>query len=128
MVATLADLKPEPIRSTLSGAPISTRWDENVKKQLLSSRLNATQLLVKAINRLPAAERPKVMVTSSAIGYYGTSETREFTESGPAGRDFLADLCQQARARARPPACVPLDAPACSSGGLSYLPQTSIQL
>lgn len=89
----------------LAGAPISTRWNEQVKKQLVSSRLNATQLVVKAINGLPPQERPEVFVSSSAIGYYGTSESREFTENGPAGRDFLANLCQQARSRAW--ACAP---------------------
>lgn len=63
----------------------------------MSSRLSATKLLVKAINALPPAERPRSFVSSSAIGYYGTSESSEFAEGGPAGRDFLANLCQQAR-------------------------------
>lgn len=85
----------------LAGAPISTRWDEGVKRSLVSSRLNATRLLVKAINALPENERPEAFVSSSAIGFYGTSERAEFDERSGAGRDFLANLCKDWEAAAK---------------------------
>ena len=84
----------------LAGAPISTRWDESVKRELVSSRLNVTRLLATAINALPPSERPSAFVSSSAIGYYGTSERATFDERSAAGRDFLASLCVQWEAAA----------------------------
>ena len=42
----------------LAGSPISTRWDADVKRGLLSSRITATKLVVDSINALPEADRP----------------------------------------------------------------------
>jgi uncharacterized protein len=46
------------------------------------------------------ADKPTVLVNSSAIGYYGTSETAVFEETSPAGTDFLAQVCQAWEAEA----------------------------
>ena len=77
----------------LAGEPIASRWDQRVKDEIVASRLRTTQKLTQIINALPKEERPRVLVSSSAIGFYGTSETASFDESSPAGNDFLAQLC-----------------------------------
>lgn len=46
-----------------------------------------------AISNSPEASRPKVFVSSSAVGYYGASATASFTEDSPAGNDYLAQIC-----------------------------------
>jgi NAD dependent epimerase/dehydratase family enzyme len=47
-----------------------------------------------AISSLPDNQRPKVLVSSSAVGYYGASSTSSFTEDSPAGTDYLAEICK----------------------------------
>lgn len=83
----------------LAGAPISNPWNDEYKKTLLRSRLQATKRVSDAINALPASERP-TLVSSSAVGFYGISKTKEFTETSRAGNDFLADLCKRWEAAA----------------------------
>ncbi|MDJ1168482.1 TIGR01777 family oxidoreductase [Roseofilum sp. BLCC_M154] len=76
----------------LAGAPIAEeRWTADRKKILRQSRILGTQKLVEAIGAVDP--KPQVLVNTSAIGYYGTSETAEFDETSPAGDDFLAQLC-----------------------------------
>lgn len=85
----------------LAGAPIADeRWTEARKRELYQSRVIQTQKLVEACTK--ATRQPQVLVSTSAIGYYGTSETATFDESSPPGKDFLADLCQQWEAAAAP--------------------------
>jgi uncharacterized protein len=77
----------------LAGAPIAeSRWTPERKKEILDSRNIGTQKIVEAIEQ--AEPKPSVLVNSSAIGYYGTSETGTFDEADPAGNDFLAQVCQ----------------------------------
>jgi uncharacterized protein len=76
----------------LAGEPIAQRWNEVVKQRIAYSR---TELPRRFLAALSALERRKtsVYVSSSGIGYYGTSETATFDESSPAGDDFLAQVC-----------------------------------
>lgn len=84
----------------LAGEPISERWSAERKKRIIDSRQVGTQKLVEAIAK--AEQKPSVLVSSSAIGYYGTSETAEFFEtSEPAESDFLSKVCQAWEAAAR---------------------------
>jgi uncharacterized protein len=77
----------------LAGAPIAEgRWTADRKQEILNSRQIGTEKIVESIAK--AAPKPSVLVNSSAIGYYGTSETATFEESSPAGNDFLAQVCQ----------------------------------
>ena len=69
------------------------RWSERRKRQLVESRLVGTRNLVAAIAELSAAERPKTLVSSSAIGIYGYQREEMLDESSVAGDDFLARLC-----------------------------------
>ena len=79
----------------LAGEPISTRWDENVKKDIMNSRVKTTEAIVSAIaNVKEESKRPKVLVTASAIGYYGTSDDETFDESSGSGSDYLSSVCR----------------------------------
>jgi hypothetical protein len=75
----------------LAGAPVAVRWTESSKREMRTSRVDATRDYLNALT--PLAGRPKAYVGGSAIGYYGTSPTATFTEPSPPGRDFLAQLC-----------------------------------
>jgi uncharacterized protein len=77
----------------LAGEPIAEgRWTPQRKQAILDSRKVGTEKIVEAIAQ--ANPKPSVLVNSSAIGYYGTSETTTFDESSPAANDFLAQVCQ----------------------------------
>lgn len=77
----------------LAGTPIAEgRWTPAVKQDILVSRLNTTEKIVEAIKQ--AKSKPSVLINTSAIGYYGTSETINFVENSPSGEDFLGQLCQ----------------------------------
>ena len=83
----------------LAGEPISeSRWTSERKKLLMDSRVVTTTKLVEAI--AAAAVKPKVFVSTSAIGFYGTSETETFDESSTAGSDYLAEICKNWEAAA----------------------------
>jgi uncharacterized protein (TIGR01777 family) len=69
------------------------RWTSQQKERILSSRVDATRALVEGIRR--ATRKPKVLVSASAVGYYGNVEEGEVTEESPAGDDFLATVCRQ---------------------------------
>lgn len=84
----------------LAGAPIADdRWTPERKQEIMDSRKIGTQKIVEAIAH--ADPKPNVLVNSSAIGYYGTSETATFDESSNSGDDFLAQVCQAWEAAAR---------------------------
>ena len=84
----------------LAGEPIAEkRWTSAQKQTILDSRQIGTQKIVEAINS--ASVKPQVLISASAIGYYGTSETSKFTETSPAGNDFLAEVCTKWETAAR---------------------------
>ncbi|WIA21060.1 hypothetical protein OEZ86_004940 [Tetradesmus obliquus] len=85
----------------LAGEPIGTRWTPAIKKQIKQSRLDITSKVASAISNSPEASRPKVFVSSSAVGYYGASATASFTEDSPAGNDYLAQICTEWEAAAK---------------------------
>lgn len=75
----------------LSGETLAQRWNDRVKREILESRTAAPKAFFEALSREDA--KPKIYVSASAIGYYGTSETATFTEADPPGNDFLANVC-----------------------------------
>ncbi|MBM5807866.1 MAG: TIGR01777 family protein [Cyanobacteria bacterium M_surface_10_m2_179] len=78
----------------LAGEPIAEkRWTPQHLELLTSSRIATTRALVAALAALPEGQRPGVLINGSAIGYYGTSSSQEFTEASPAGSDVLGRLC-----------------------------------
>jgi uncharacterized protein (TIGR01777 family) len=83
----------------LAGASIAgKRWSAAHKQLVLDSRLRATASLVAAIRR--AAAPPPVLVSGSAVGYYGPRGDEVVTEQTPAGHDFLAGACVRWEAEA----------------------------
>ena len=62
----------------LAGEPIAQRWTRNVKSRLRESRLNSLQRLFELVER--SASRPTVLVSASAIGYYGPRGDEALTE------------------------------------------------
>ncbi|MCY4017728.1 MAG: TIGR01777 family oxidoreductase [Gammaproteobacteria bacterium] len=75
----------------LAGANISTRrWSSGYKRLIMDSRVELTRALA---NALAAAEhRPRVLLSASAIGFYGDTGADTVDESSPRGGDFLADV------------------------------------
>lgn len=77
----------------LAGAPIAERWSPSHKRAILESRQVGTDKVVEAIAQ--AADKPQVLVSASAIGFYGFSETATFSEGDPPVDDnFLSQVCQ----------------------------------
>lgn len=85
----------------LAGAGIGDhRWTDDYKRELVESRTKGTALLAERI--AACSQRPAVLLSGSAIGFYGPSDDRELDEHSPAGTDFLADLCVQWEAATGP--------------------------
>jgi len=85
----------------LAGEPIfGKRWTEKQKERIRASRVEGTRRLVAALRVLPEAGRPKVLVSGSAVGYYGPRGDQELLEDAPAGSDFLAEVCRDWEAAA----------------------------
>lgn len=83
----------------LAGASIAQgRWTAERKKLLLASRVDTTRALVQALSKMAA--RPRVLVSASGIGYYGSCGDQVLTEESPLGQDFLSRLGQEWEAEA----------------------------
>ena len=109
-----ADGKSGPWAAALEGAGgvvnlageslASRRWSEESKKRFRDSRILSTRSLAEAIRA--AATPPAVLISGSAVGFYGPWDERPLTENDPPGTDFLARLCadweQEARQAERP--------------------------
>jgi uncharacterized protein len=78
----------------LGGASIAEgRWTAERKEVLRSSRVAATRSLVNALARMAA--RPRVLVSASAIGYYGNRGDEILTEESRCGRGFLSEVAKE---------------------------------
>lgn len=80
----------------LAGRTIFQRWTKRYKQQIYDSRILTTRHLVAALT--PASR--KVLVSTSAVGYYGDCGDTELTEASPPGNDFLAGLSRDWEAEA----------------------------
>ena len=77
----------------LAGESIAgARWTAEKRRRIMDSRVQGTRLLAGAIAGLK--HKPKVMVSASAIGFYGNGEDAIQTEDSPPGDNFLAEICQ----------------------------------
>lgn len=75
-------------------------WTKKRKTAILQSRVDAGAALVQAIGQ--ATNKPKVLIQSSAVGYYGPNETELFNEEAAPANDFLAQVCQAWEASTQP--------------------------
>jgi hypothetical protein len=76
----------------LAGEPIAgKRWSAAQKQELRASRINGTKALVSAIAKVRV--KPKFLISSSAVGYYGPHGDEILTEESGPGNDFLSRLC-----------------------------------
>ena len=84
----------------LAGENIAERWTAAKKARIRDSRVKGTQLLCETLARLSSL--PKVLVSASAIGYYGDRGEAILTEESPPGRGFLAEVCRAWEAATEP--------------------------
>ncbi len=85
----------------LAGEGIGTRrWSAEQKRKILESRVKGTRLLAEALAGLDP--RPSVLVSGSAVGYYGLRGDEVLTEESGSGSGFLADVVRQWEAAAAP--------------------------
>jgi uncharacterized protein len=78
----------------LAGEPIAEgRWTTTRKRAILASRLEATSAVAAALRAAGASGA--VLLSGSAIGYYGTPGDQPLDESSPSGTDFLATVCRE---------------------------------
>ncbi len=85
----------------LAGANVGAhRWTSSYKRTILDSRVGSTATLARALASLEP--RPRVLVSGSAIGWYGDTGDRAVDESAPAADGFMADVVQAWEAATRP--------------------------
>jgi uncharacterized protein (TIGR01777 family) len=83
----------------LAGETLNGRWSDAKKKAIRESRVLGTRNIVDAISNLK--QRPRVLVSSSAIGFYGDRGDDLMTETSPPGKGFLPEVCREWEAEAR---------------------------
>jgi uncharacterized protein len=76
----------------LAGETVAQRWNPEVKRRIADSRILGTRILVDAISR--TERKPKVLVSASAIGYYGDRGDEILSERSEPGTGFLAEVCR----------------------------------
>jgi uncharacterized protein (TIGR01777 family) len=82
----------------LAGENLVRRWTGGAKAKIRSSRVEGTRNLVAGLRA--ADPRPAVLVSGSAVGYYGPRGDERVDESGAAGSDFLSRVCEDWEAEA----------------------------
>ena len=85
----------------LLGENVAQRWTDSAKREIRESRELGTRKLVEGLAAVPDDERPGVLVSMSASGYYGARGDEQVDESAPPGDDFLAEVVQAWEAAAR---------------------------
>jgi uncharacterized protein (TIGR01777 family) len=89
----LARARPDAVIN-LAGEPIAQRWTPQRRKRIRDSRVNGTTVLASALAGL--ADKPRVLISGSAIGYYGAHRDDEvLDEDSTPGSDFLAQTARE---------------------------------
>lgn len=91
-------LDPQPFEGLegvvhLAGESISGRWTAARKARILNSRVQGTLTIAATLARL--RQKPRVLVSASAIGFYGTRGEEILDETSSPGSDFLSEVAQQ---------------------------------
>ncbi len=96
----LADtIDPSPFEGAdavvhLAGESLAAlRWSEEKKKRILQSRRQGTELISRALSKIPRG--PKLLISASAVGYYGSRGNEIVTEESSAGQGYLAMVCRE---------------------------------
>jgi uncharacterized protein (TIGR01777 family) len=85
----------------LAGAGIGDhRWTDAYKEEILESRVRTTDLLARTLAGLD--RKPSVLLSGSAVGFYGDRGDEELTEQSAPGHDFLAGVCVAWEAATQP--------------------------
>lgn len=77
----------------LAGEPIAQRWTSEKKKSIRESRVRGTELLARRI--ADAGTKPRVLLSGSAVGFYGDRGDEPLDESSAQGNDFLAGVVRE---------------------------------
>jgi hypothetical protein len=88
----------------LAGENVAQRWSARAKRAIRDSRVLGTRNLLAGLEQAggpQAGERPRVLVSSSAVGYYGPHGEEPLDEDAPPGHDFLAQVCADWEAAAQ---------------------------
>lgn len=91
----------------LAGEPVGDRrWDARQKQRIRDSRVESARVLVEAIGKLEAVNRPRVLVSASGTDFYpyaieGLGDEEEVTERDPPGESFLSRVCRDWEKEAR---------------------------
>ena len=99
-----ADLEGVDAVVHLAGERIAGRWTAAKKARIRDSRVRSTALLAGTLARL--ARPPRVLVSASAVGWYGDRGDEILTEGSPPGTGFLAEVCREWEAATGPAALV----------------------
>ena len=83
----------------LAGEPVLGLWTADKRRRIMESRVLGTRSIVEGFAR--AVRPPQVLVSGSAIGFYGNTGDREVNENSPPGDGFLADVCRAWEGEAR---------------------------
>ena len=83
----------------LAGAPIAQPWTKARRKRIVDSRIGVTRRVVDAIDA--ARNKPRVLVSASAVGVYGDRSDTRLSEEATPGKGFAAELCLDWEAEAR---------------------------
>ena len=86
----------------LAGANVGERWTPAHRREILQSRVTGTRTLVSAMRTMSKA--PEVLISGSAVGYYGDTGLKVIDESAPKGDGFLSDVCAAWEAETLPAA------------------------
>src|SRR5829696_3547728 len=89
-----AELEGHDAAVHLAGESVAEgRWDDEKKRRILESRVKGTSLLAGALAGLNA--KPKVLVSASATGFYGSRGAEILREESASGDDFLSEVCRE---------------------------------
>lgn len=77
----------------LAGVSVGQRWNETTRHEIRDSRVLGTRAIVEAI--AATRDKPKALLTASAIGYYGDTGADIVDEDASLGQGFLADVCDE---------------------------------
>lgn len=84
----------------LAGAPIAQRWTASHRRAIRESRVTSTRLIAETMARM--SPRPAVLLSGSAVGYYGSRGDELLDESSAAGDDFAGEVAREWEAATAP--------------------------